>query len=155
MVTKRPFGKNISIKYMDENLEAVTSFKYLRVEFDYTGDNNLCKQDLYNRASKAYFKLLRSMNPILKPHIMLHLFDHLIKPILLYGCEVWSPVNLQYRQPKTNFPQSEKAHFNTEMRLTFPFITKHTEKIDPIEKLHLKYCKRILGVNIKSTNMAV
>jgi len=153
MMTMRNNEKNISIKYMEDNLESVTSFKYLGVEFHYTGDTNLAKKDLYNRASKAYFKLLRSMNPIPKPHIMLHLFDHLIKPILLYGCEVWSPVNLQYRQ--SNIPPSEKAHFNKDMRQNFPFITKHMEKVDPIEKLHLKYCKRILGVNIKSTNMAV
>ena len=34
-----------------------------------------------------------------------------------------------------------------EIRDQFPFITKHTEKIDQIEKLHIQFCELILGVH--------
>jgi hypothetical protein len=43
------------------------------------------QEELYNKASKAYFKLskdLLSLNPVL--HTSMHVFDHTIKPILLY-----------------------------------------------------------------------
>ena len=48
------------------------------------------------------------------------LFDRIVQPVLLYGCEIWG-------------------------------FTKNTL----IEKLHLKYCKYILGLNTKTPNYMV
>ena len=146
-------GSNITLKYIDENIELVTSYKYLGIQFQCEGQSNCMKLDLFNRASKAYFKLLRTMSLMPKSNTMLHLFDHLIKPILLYGCEIWYPTNFEYRPSKENV--SDRVKFNNTLRQPFPYITKYMEKIDPIEKLHLKFCKRILGVHTKSTNMAI
>lgn len=84
-------NSDTKLKYMEHNIELITNYKYLGIQFQSDGQHNCAKSDLYNRASKAYFKLLRTINPMPKPSIMLHLFDHLIKPILLYGCEIWSP----------------------------------------------------------------
>ena len=84
----------------------------------------------------------------------LHLFDHMVKPILLYGCEIWTPIDLKYKQSK-NLQSSAKNDFVTQLRDNFLHITKHFDKIDPIEKLHLRNCKSILGVHSKVTNLAV
>ena len=58
------------------------------------------KSDIYKRGLKAYFQLIRTLNPLPKPSMSLHLFDHLVKPILLYGCEIWTPIDLKYKQSK-------------------------------------------------------
>lgn len=154
MVTKsRVEGAN-KLSYNNEIIEQVFAFNYLGFEFAYDGDNLIAQNALYKKGLKAYFKLIRSLNPAPKPSISLHLFDHLIKPILLYGCEIWSPLELKYKSVE-KIPLTEKNAFVTEIRKQFPYITKHMDKIDPIEKLHLKFCKSILGVHSKSTNLAV
>ena len=135
-------------------IEQVTSFKYLGIEFSYDGDNLITKSDLYKRGLKAYFKLMRSLNPAPTPSVSLHLFDHLLKPILLYGCEIWSPIDLKYKIT-TRSHLTEKDTFVKKLREKFPYITKYFDKIDLIEKLHLKFCKSTLGVNSKATNLAV
>jgi hypothetical protein len=44
---------------------------------------------LYNKGLKTYFKLLKLLQPLPSAKTARHLFDHLIKPIILYGCEMW------------------------------------------------------------------
>ena len=113
------------------------------------------KQIYTKKGLKAYFKLIRSLNPPPTPVISLHLFDHLVKPILLYGCEIWSPIDLKYKSTINKQPMTNKTLFINQLRDKYPFITKHMDKIDPIEKLHLKFLKSILGVHSKATNLAV
>jgi hypothetical protein len=141
------------LTYKEEPVEKVATFKYLGIEFSYDGSNKASKTDLYKRALKAYFKLVKSLTPLPKASVLLHLFDHLIKPILLYGCEIWAPINLTYKITKGPLP--EKASLKHDLRTNFPFITKFMDQDDPIEKLHLKFCKLILGVHTKTTNLAV
>ncbi len=98
-----------NLTFNNEIIEQVFSFKYLGIEFGYDGSNLITQNDLYKKGLKAYFKLIRSLNPAPKPHISLHLFDHLIKPILLYGCEIWSPIDIKYKTIET-LPMTEKLH---------------------------------------------
>ena len=51
------------LTYNNMIIEQVTSFKYLGIEFSYDGDNLITKSDLYKRGLKAYFELMRSLNP--------------------------------------------------------------------------------------------
>jgi hypothetical protein len=51
---------------------------------------------------KALYKLFKLMNGNLNIPTALHIFDHTIKPILLYGAEIWSPYLLAPRDLKTN-----------------------------------------------------
>ena len=87
------------------------------------------------------FKLLKTIgcqqySPSIK--CALHLFDATVKPILLYGCEVWGS---QIFNPTKLL---KKDNMKTKEYFQFPF-----------EKLHLRFCKYILRVNSKSTNIAV
>jgi hypothetical protein len=75
-------------------------------------------------------------NPEVKTSI--HVFDHTIKPILLYGCEIWG-----YFNPFTS------RFRNGNIPIDQIFSNLHCEK------LHLKFCKFLLGVHKKSTNFAV
>lgn len=70
----------------------------------------------------------------------MHVFDHTIKPILLYGCEIWGTFN------------TFSAKFRHGMQnLSFDQIYCKQKA----ELLHQKFCKYILGVHKKSTNFAV
>ena len=67
----------------------------------------------------------------------MHIFDHTIKPILLYSSEIWgvfNPVSSKFR----NGISLHKIFSNTEA-----------------EKLHIKFSIFILGVHRKSANFAV
>ena len=65
------------------------------------------------------------------------MFDQMIKPILCYASELWSTCDLGERK------------FHTEDGLA-----KYLDSI-AIEKVHVKFCKFILGVNIKAVNLEV
>ena len=79
---------------------------------------------------KAYFKLIRSLKPLHKASTLLNLFDHFIKPILLYGYEIWAPVYLKYKNPTRTL--TEKASSTHDLRDQFPYITKYMDINDPI-----------------------
>ena len=49
-----------------------------------------------DKARKALFKLKSFATKVnLSTQVMLHLFDHTILPILLYGCEIWGYENIE------------------------------------------------------------
>lgn len=77
-----------------------------------------------------------SLYPSIKTSI--HVFDHTIKPILLYGSEIWGIFNVNNRKIKeSNNIQLDQCFKNFKG-----------------ETLHLKFCKYILGLNKKSVNHA-
>jgi hypothetical protein len=59
-----------------------------------SGTFSFAQDELYKKSLKAYFKVQKdflSLNP--KPKTSLHIFDHTIKLIALYGCEIWGTFN--------------------------------------------------------------
>ena len=81
--------------------------------------------DLKDRGLRAYGALKAKLGNLFKQHIpiTIHLFDSLVKPILLYASDFWGALKL----PKSN----------------------------PVETLHIKFCKDLLGVQIRTTNLGV
>ena len=78
-----------------QELEAVHSFKYLGIVFNFNGAFKLAIDDLYKRASKAMFSLLAKCRKHNFPiDIRLELFDRLVTPVMLYACEVWGPTKM-------------------------------------------------------------
>ena len=68
---------------------------------------------------------------------MIHLFDHTVKPVLLYGSEIWRTfIGKKLREGKDNF------------------ISKLFSNLKQ-EHVHLKFCKYILGVGKRSTSLAI
>ena len=111
------------------------TYKYLGVVFAASGSFSHARTDLYKRALKAFFKL-KSIFGDLSPNIdtSLHIFDHTVKPILLYGSEIWglcSPSSTALKN-ETEF-KLEKAYSNYEC-----------------EKLTTKYYKYVLGLYIRN-----
>ena len=77
-----PFAFHIN----GNSIENVKTYKYLgTVFFSASGTFSQAKTDLYNRGLKAFFKL-KGIFGELSPNVYtsLHIFDHTIKPFLLY-----------------------------------------------------------------------
>jgi hypothetical protein len=70
-------------------IECVDEVTYLGIVINKDGSFKNCIKTLYNKGLKAMFKLTKMMSPLPNPATSLHLFEHLIKPILLYGSEIW------------------------------------------------------------------
>ena len=86
---------------------------------------------------RASCKFKKSFN-LYKPKIktLLHIFDHTVKPVLLYGSEVWGT--------------SLVNKINKEERFLFNF-SKNMKQ----ENVHIKFYKFSLGVGKRTTNIAV
>ena len=129
-----------NFSFDNKYLDVVKNYKYLGITFSPNGLFHQAKSDLYNKAMKASFKLQKSLsscNPSVKT--FLHLFDHTIKPIVLYGCEIWGMFNTtsaKCRRPTDDYLMS--IYFG-----------------DYADKIHLKVLKHILGVHKRSNNVAV
>ena len=86
--------QNTKFYYNGKEVEVVFDFKYLGLIFNYNNKFSVAQKDLYDRASRAMFALLKRCRKLCLPlDIQLDLFDKIVLPILSYGCEVWCPGN--------------------------------------------------------------
>ena len=77
-------------------LEVVSEYKYLGILFCRSGSFLRAKKYIADPARKAVFALLKKAKQLLLPiDIQLDLFNKCIRPILLYGCEVWGYGNVE------------------------------------------------------------
>lgn len=89
-------SQNISFVYNKEDVEIVNSFKYLGIIFSRGGSFAMSVKHNCEQASKAMFVLLRKTRSLnLSIDLQIELFDKMIKPILLYGCELWGFSNIK------------------------------------------------------------
>ena len=123
-----------------EAIGCVNRYKYLGISFTSSGLFQYGKEELYKKSLKAIFKLQKSMstcNPSIATSI--HLYDHTIKPILMYCSEVWGMF-------KTNSAACKKTN---------DYLFELIYINDYLDKSHFRYLKYILGVNKKASNLAV
>ncbi len=82
--------KNMSLKLGETILNHVTYYNYLGLTISASGQFNTAIKDLTDKARRAFYSIRRPLikfNPPIK--LWLKIFDSIIKPILLYGCEIW------------------------------------------------------------------
>lgn len=102
-------------------LNHVTHYNYLGLTISASGLFEMAMKDLTDKARRAYYNIRKSLfkfNPPIK--LWMKIFDGIIKPILLYGCEIWGP------KFKLNYESWDK---------------------NPVEIFHLEFCKNILGLH--------
>ena len=128
----------VNFLYGNKNIDNVRKYSYLGVTFSNSGSFSEAKQELYKKGLKAFFKFRKCFEHH-KPKIrtLLHVFDHTIKPVLLYGSEIWG----MFSADKLN--KLKDSYFN---RLCYDLAA---------EKIHTKFCKYVLEVGRRSTNIAV
>ncbi len=107
--------------YNKTTLDHVRVYKYLGFCVTPSGEIKTGLEDLRIRALKALAKIRKSLGSHFHSNILntIHLFNYMVRPILLYCSDFWGCL----KQPKNN----------------------------PITKLHLSFCKQLLGVR-KQTN---
>ena len=82
--------KKINLFVNNTAIERVDTFCYLGVVFRYNNTFQAAIKNNVDKAKKALFKLEVLFSKIdFGIDTKLHLFDAVMKPILLYGCEVW------------------------------------------------------------------
>ncbi len=105
----------------------VTCYNYLGLKISASGQFNIAIKDLTDKARRAFYSIRRPLfkfNPPIK--LWLKIFDSIIKPILLYGCEIWGP--------------KFKLNYETWVK-------------NPVEIFHLEFCKNILGIHRNAPNL--
>ena len=126
---KRP-KKSIDINFNigSESIEIVQEYAYLGTRLTPTGNFTLALEHLKEKALHALSSIRkRTILNKLNPNTASQIFDTMVFPILSYSSEVWGMYT------KQDFKKWDSS---------------------PIEKIHLKFCKRYLEVNNKASNIA-
>lgn len=83
-------SRNRVFKIGDSEIETVSDYKYLGIYLSIGGSFNKTEKYLAEQANKALFSLLRKIKTLSLPFdVQTDLFEKIIKPILLYGSEMW------------------------------------------------------------------
>ena len=71
-------------------MDIVDKFNYLGITFSKSGSFLNAKKDRVSKGTQAMYSVLKKgrLNN-LSIECQLDLFDKIVKPVLLYGCEIW------------------------------------------------------------------
>ena len=95
LIFNKPFSKNIqklTFTIDGEPIAVTNSYCYLGIEISNTGSFQKATDILYKKSLKSLFSLYSSLNihsDEINVRLFLKLFEALVQPVLLYGCEVW------------------------------------------------------------------
>ena len=88
---KKRKEKDLFYVINNHDIYVTKSYKYLGVILNIKQSYKAHVEMIVDKANKCFFSLIkksrewRGFNPSLLPY----LFDHLITPVLSYGCEIW------------------------------------------------------------------
>ena len=86
----RTVQNNLYFTYNDTHIEIVDNYKYLGTFFTKSGSFMYNVKEQYDKAVKAMYSVLsKCKQHNLSLDCQVDMFDRIIQPILLYGCEVW------------------------------------------------------------------
>ena len=72
-----------------DGIEVVDDYTYLGVIFNYNGLFNKAINKQAKQGMRAFYALLNKVRKLRLPvDLAFELFDHLVLPVFLYGCEV-------------------------------------------------------------------
>ena len=127
----------------EEVIENVDKYCYLGIVFHKSGNFKIATNELRKKALRASFGLRKHIvKSALSIKSLFILFDSLIKPVFLYGCQVLAPHDdLTKYLPKNICRDSTGETFLTRIAR------------NPYEKFHLRYLKWCLSVHHKASNI--
>ena len=136
MIFNKRKTADFSFKVEGKCLEIVTSYKYLGMKICNSGSFTSTIKDLADKARRAYFSMNSSFsNMNINPRLFMKLFDTLVKPIAIYGSEVWGAFG-----HKVNIMENIMSSL-------------YNNSKSPYEQLHLKSCKRAINVSKRASNL--
>ena len=87
---------NLKFNFNGKQLEIVDKVNYLGVLLTKNGNFNKSKIFAVNKGTKAMHEVLKlGRIHSLSINYQLDLFDKMVKPTLLYGCEIWGLGNIE------------------------------------------------------------
>ena len=87
---QRKFRKSPKFMWGNDVLDRADSYSYLGILFNYDGKFNKAKCDLFARGNRAIFSPIPKRRQLNLPiDVQVELFDTLVLPTILYGCEIW------------------------------------------------------------------
>ena len=131
--------KKYSFSIDGVKLEITDKYQYLGLTLHPSGSMTLAVQELYDKASRAWYSISNVIykNKRMEIDKVFGIFDSLVTPVAIYGSPFWLPYSL---------PQKS---FKSEKNLLECWETLQCEKINQ------KCCRMILSVNKKSSRLAV
>ena len=144
LIFGRPIpDSNVTACYLGEELiENVESYCYLGIVFHRSGNFKTATNELRKKALRALFGLKKNIiKSSLSIKSLFILFDSLIKPVFLYGCQILAP-----HSDFTKYLIKDICKDST----GDAFLKRVSR--DPYEKFHLRYLKWCLSVHSKASN---
>ncbi len=90
--------KCYNFSFKNRTMESVTSYTYLGIVLTNNGSFKAAQNNLHEKALRALFKLKSMLSgTTIGAHASLKLFDSLVKPVALYGSELWGVDCLSYK----------------------------------------------------------
>ena len=123
----------------ENKLEVTNCYQYLGIKLQPSGSFTVAAEELCRKAQKAWFSISKIIYKDKRIPVQraFELFDSLVTPVALYGCEIWYPCNL----PKKSFQEGHKLLTSWE-----------SFKCETLNQ----YCSRILlSVHRKASRLAV
>lgn len=113
--------------YGIEKIDCTDKYTYLGLNLEPSGSFESAINSLYNKGLKAMYKLNKLLDQNYNIETVLHIFDHTVKPVILYASEVWGTDVVT-----PNFKTLESFHKNLDK--------------NKISQLELKFYRRLLQV---------
>ena len=134
--------KNNVFLFNNIPLQNVQEYKYLGIMFRASGTFSKAVDVLRKKALKVIFMIKRNFQgDYAYPKLLLKLFDSCVRPILLYGSELWGTYVLNI---------GRKLNSNSNIS---NILEKSFEDFSP-ENIHTRFCKYVLGVSKYASNIA-
>ena len=131
---------NETFKIAGQDLEFAQQFCYLEIDISAGGSFMAAKRILKEKGMKALYPIIDTIFKFnLKPSKAIYSFNHLIKPIIMYGSEILAPFTKH---------QLDTLDKDNEM-LSECAIKSEAQKV------HVKFCKTILGLKRNCPTLAV
>ena len=121
-----------------EKLQIVHKYNYLGLKISSNGSFTAAIKELGEKARRAYHVMRGPLiDSSIQPRVYMKLFESLVKPIALYGCEVWGGF----------------GHKSASQENILSSVLKNDKPT--YEQLHLKVCKQILHTSKRASNLGV
>ena len=106
--------------YMGNSLQCVKEYTYLGIPFTPSGLFNRARETMQQKGQKAYYSM-KSLVNIDNTDIptMLHCFDATVKPVLMYGSEVWGANLIKPHIKNCSLEQSYDNSYTSKVELKF------------------------------------
>ena len=93
--SKGRLSTKYNFHFQDVPLDIVKEYKYLGIFLSKSGSFFSTKKYIANQAKRATYSLINKVRNLSLPvDLQIELFEKTVKPILLYGCEIWGFGNI-------------------------------------------------------------